>query len=214
MDLHIHSSYSYDSFSRPKDIIKNSIKKHIDIIAVTDHDTIKGSLVTFQENKDMNSKLLVIKGEEVHTDLGDIIGLFLNNEIKYKTINEVLDEINDQDGLVILPHPLKSHKTDLLKPYMDRIEFIEILNSRAPLTEQQKQELHSLNKRELGSSDAHFIFEIGKCFTSLDSPSMPATYDGLIPILRKYPLLPEGSFSNPLLERSSQLIKKIRLRSR
>ncbi len=213
MDLHIHSCYSFDSFSRPKDIIKKALKKDIGIIAVTDHDTIKGSLVTFQENRNMNTDLFVIKGEEIHTNLGDMIGLFLNSEIKSRAIDVVLDEINDQDGLVILPHPLKNHKIDLLKTYMNSIDFIEILNSRSPLTPEKIQILHSFRKKELGSSDSHFVFEIGRCYTSLDVQERPCTYDDLISMLRKYPFMAEGLFSHPMLEKASQIIKRIKMRA-
>jgi len=210
MDLHIHSRYSFDSFTNPKEIIKIAINKKIKLVAITDHDTIKGGLVTFNEKKKINSDLFVIIGEEVNTNIGDIIGIFLNKEIKSKNINEVLDEIIDQDGLVILPHPMKHHNLQSLNSCLDKIEFIEILNSRSPISTKKMDIIHSYNKKELGSSDAHFSFEIGKCYTLLDIPFTPNSYDDLPSIIRKYPLRAEGNFSPSFVEKCSQIVKKIK----
>ena len=210
MDLHIHSHYSPDSFTRPKDIIKIATKKKLELIAVTDHNSIKGGLVTYNENKRLNSDLFVIIGEEIHTNVGDIIGIFINEEIKSKNVNEVLDEIADQDGLVVLPHPMKHHNLQLLNPYLDKIEFVEVLNSRSPISIKKMNILHSYNKKELGSSDAHFAFEIGKCFTFLDASFKPNSYDELPSIIKKYPLYAEGNFSPPFVEKCSQMIKTIK----
>lgn len=41
-DLHIHSGYSFDSLLDPKRIIKKAIKKNLNGIAITDHNTILG----------------------------------------------------------------------------------------------------------------------------------------------------------------------------
>jgi len=210
MDLHIHSIYSLDSFTQPKEIIKTAIKKKLEIIAITDHNTIKGGLVTFNEKKKFNTDLFIIVGEEIQTNIGDVIGIFLNEEIKSKNINEVLDEIIDQDGLVVLPHPMKHHNLLLLNSFLNKIEFIEILNARSPLSIENMNIIHSYNKKELGSSDAHFTFEIGKCYTRIDTPLNPNSYDDLPSLIRKYPLRAEGKFSSQIVEKYSQVIKKIR----
>ena len=209
LDLHIHSYYSPDSLSQPKNIIKTAIKNKIDIISITDHNTILGGLSTYQENKKNKTDLLTVIGSEIHTDVGDIIGLFLNSEIKSRKIAEVLDEITDQDGITILPHPFKNHNLEILNKFMNKIEFIELLNSRSPITKDEIIQIHSYNKKELGSSDAHFTFEIGKCYTLLNIPFKPNSNDSLISAIRKYPLKAEGTFSNPFIQKSSQLIKII-----
>ena len=43
-DLHIHSKYSHDGVMEPKKIVDIAIKKKLDGIAITDHDTIRGGL--------------------------------------------------------------------------------------------------------------------------------------------------------------------------
>ena len=44
LDLHIHSQYSEDGLGSPKEIIKELQKKGLQGMAITDHNTIEGSL--------------------------------------------------------------------------------------------------------------------------------------------------------------------------
>ena len=51
-DLHVHSRYSYDGILSPEEIVKIAIKKGLNGIAITDHNTIRGS----QEAKNYETK--------------------------------------------------------------------------------------------------------------------------------------------------------------
>ena len=41
LNLHIHSKYSYDSFSEPSKIVKMAKRRGLDVISITDHDNMK-----------------------------------------------------------------------------------------------------------------------------------------------------------------------------
>lgn len=160
-DLHIHSKYSFDSLLEPKKIIKIAKKRGLDGVAITDHNTIKGSLEAKKINKDHD--FLVILGSEIGTEIGDITGLFLNEEIKSRDSLEVIAEIHEQDGIVVLPHPYRGHKIDELREILGRIELIEVFNARNNELQNHKAdelvayyEMHSI-----AGSDAHFSSEIG-----------------------------------------------------
>ena len=47
MDSHIHSEYSPDSKSKLEDIFKVAKKKDIEIIGISDHNTVEGSKKEF-----------------------------------------------------------------------------------------------------------------------------------------------------------------------
>lgn len=64
MDLHIHSIYS-DGFWTPQEIVEDSIKKGLEIIAITDHDVLTGYEEALSYSKDA---LKVIPGIELNTD--------------------------------------------------------------------------------------------------------------------------------------------------
>jgi len=165
IDLHIHSKYSKDSILEPAKIIKIAKKKRLDGVAVTDHDTIKGGLVASKIDKDF-----VIVGAEIRTEYGDVIGLFLDEEIKSNRFIEVVEEIKGQDGLVVLAHPFRkgiTFPTDLLK-YVD---LIEGFNARSPkdLNKKAGELARSFGMPMAAGSDAHLGFEIGKGRTVVDS---------------------------------------------
>ena len=55
-DLHIHTEYSRCSNLKPEILLKLAKKLKFDGIAVTDHNTIKGSLAVKRLNKDKDLK--------------------------------------------------------------------------------------------------------------------------------------------------------------
>jgi len=160
-DLHIHSIYSKDSLLRPRQIIKLAKYKDLDVVGITDHNTIKGGLITKQEAMKQKN-ILVIVGSEIKTNFGDVIGLFLNEEIHKRDFCEVIDAIYDQGGIVILPHPYR-RKRFPPETMLKKIHIIEGINGRTSnkLNENAILLARKLDKPIIGGSDAHFPFEIG-----------------------------------------------------
>lgn len=168
IDLHVHSKYSYDSFLSPERIIRIAKKRRLDGVAVTDHGTIKGGVEALKINEDKNFQVIV--GAEIRTEYGDVIGLFLNEEIKSNKFIEVAEEIREQDGVMVLAHPFRKgikFPPDLLK-YVD---LIEGFNARSPkdLNEKAKEFARSFRMPMTAGSDAHFGFEIGRGRTIVNS---------------------------------------------
>lgn len=210
-DLHIHSKYSFDSITEPKTILKMAKKRRLDIIGVTDHGTIRGGIETQKINNDLGFDIKVVVGAEIQTNAGDIVGLFLNEEIQSKNIEEVIDQIRSQDGIVFLPHPFKGHNVALIETVLNRINLVEFLNARAPLTANNSLKVVSWGIPLVGFSDAHFAWEIGLCRTIL-APQQTTNdlheFKKILANLSKQIL--KGSFSPPFYETKSQLIKAIK----
>ena len=167
LDLHVHSRYSYDSLSRPRDILKAAKRKGLTGIAIADHDTLKGSLEASKINEDKDFQ--VIPAIEAATDAGDIIGLFVSEDIGSQACIAVIEEIRAQGGIAVLPHPYRGHKLD--DEIVSKVDVIEAFNSR-------DSKVHNAaalalakrwNKPVIGGSDAHFCLEIGSCRTVLGS---------------------------------------------
>lgn len=163
IDFHIHTSYSYDSFSKPKIILKYLKKSNMGGIAVTDHHKIAGAFYLKKINK--TSKIIIL-GTEIKTEYGDIIGIFLNQKINKTIFLEVLDEIKSQDGLVVLPHPFKKNHLRVPEKYIKKIDFIETLNSRIKPSQNLKADdlANSFKKNKIAGSDAHLFMEIGNAY--------------------------------------------------
>jgi len=151
----------------PKKILKISEHKKLNAIAITDHNTIAGGVETYRVGK-KTSNIIVIIGAEIATNIGDIIGLFMNEEIKSKNVLDVIDKIKAQDGLVLIPHPFKGHKVSDLQSLINRIDLLEGCNSRHPIGSEQRKLLKTMNKPLVAGSDAHFPQEIGLCQNIFD----------------------------------------------
>lgn len=160
-DLHIHSKYSFDSFLEPKTVIKLALKRGLSAIAITDHNTIKGSVAAKHEALSVKD-LMIIPGIEVKTNIGDVIGLYVQDEIKVRGFQEVIEEIRRQGGLVVLPHPYNGHE-GVVEELVNYVDVVEVLNGRSSRAKNAKALTlaEDLDKPAIACSDSHFSFEIG-----------------------------------------------------
>lgn len=171
-DLHVHTRYSTDSISSPEKVVQRCLEIGINCLAVTDHDTISGAL----EVKRI-APFTVIIGEEVLTSCGEIIGLFLTEEIPRRlSPEETVARIKAQGGLVCIPHPfdrLRPHsrlRRNALEKVMPDIDLIEVFNSRTILLRDSARALQLAQSHGLPGtvgSDAHVVREIGRSFMEL-----------------------------------------------
>lgn len=168
--IHIHSKYSIDSNMDPKKILKLSGKKGIEMVAVTDHNTIKGGFEAKKYEKKYGVKVVV--GAEIKTDCGDVIGLNLNQEVKPSDFYEVIEQIKKQDGIVVLPHPYRGHGSNIVN-MAKAVDLVEIWNPRCSV----KQNLlaaklaTTLNKVGIIGSDAHLYSELNNAIIMIDEES-------------------------------------------
>jgi len=173
-DLHVHTKYSFDCLLEPRTVIKIALMRGLSVIAITDHNTVKGSLAAIRVASSVE-KLIVIPGIEVKTDMGDLIGLYVQEEIKSRYFYDAIDEIRAQGGLVVLPHPYRGHK-GAVEELAKLADLIEVVNGRCSHARNAKahQLAKETGKPTVAGSDAHFAFEIGrvktKFYSSASSP--------------------------------------------
>ncbi|PTD93961.1 histidinol-phosphatase [archaeon SCG-AAA382B04] len=132
IDLHIHSKYSEDGAGDIEEILDRAIEKNLDAIAITDHDTLEGSLKAQKIGKDKD--IIVIPGQEVTTRDGHLLVLGINKLIEpHKEVEETLAEVKEFGGFSIAPHPFHRYRhglgRKLKKNYRD-IDAVEVYNSR------------------------------------------------------------------------------------
>jgi predicted metal-dependent phosphoesterase TrpH len=165
IDLHVHSKFSGDSLNDAEDIIRSAKRAGIDGVAVVDHGTIKGGEVTARLNKD--DEFIVITGAEIKTNRGEVIGYFLNEEIRSRRLIEVIDEMREQDALISIPHPFDVFRFNRVKDpeaVAEHVDAVEVFNSRCMFDSFNKRALDLSRERSLAvtaGSDAHHPDEIG-----------------------------------------------------
>jgi predicted metal-dependent phosphoesterase TrpH len=163
-DLHTHSKYSSDGILEVKRIVSIAKKRGLRGIAITDHNSIKGGL---EAKKYETKEFSVIVGSEIKTQRGEIIGLFLSDDIKSRSAESVMAEIKDQNGLITIPHPFDEMRKSAFHPLKEDVKYIdavEIFNSRCVYQKYNKSALDFATTQNLGmtaGSDGHFANEIG-----------------------------------------------------
>ncbi len=171
IDLHIHSKYSSDSQSTPRDIIKVAKKRGLSGIAITDHNSMQG----YRSIK-KNTPLTIIPGIEISTDSGHIIALGIqdNFSIERRSVEETLELIYEQGGIAVAPHPYRFWSglgEHVVKK--NRWSAVETLNGRSSiLSNKLASELaKKLDSSVVGGSDSHSLVTIGKAYTLMGSAS-------------------------------------------
>jgi hypothetical protein len=197
VDLHNHTHYSPDSILTPKRFVREAQRRGLDVIAVTDHNTIRGALVV-RELADFP----VIIGEEIRSVDGEILGLFLSERVpRDLSASETIARIKHQGGLVGVPHPFDSLRSalqqDVMLALIDEIDFIEGLNARMVFSNHNDKArvfaaAHSLPVA--AGSDAHSPWEVGHCYIEMARFEGPREF---LAALRQGRLA--GSLSTPLV---------------
>lgn len=163
-DLHLHTEFSNDSLVDLESLIKVGAKRRLGCVAVTDHNTTAGAMKLQQ----MNPPFQVIVGEEISTKDGEIIALFLQEEIVPGLgVMETLDLIRAQEALAMLPHPcdrLRHHVIipDMIFEVTSAIDLVEGFNGRTVFGKAVSLG-RSYGKPLTAGSDAHTPWEIGNC---------------------------------------------------
>jgi len=206
--MHTHSKYSPDSMLEPRAIVKRGRKRGLAGVAVTDHNTIKGGLEAKRyETEDFK----VIVGSEIMTDRGEIIGLFLNAEVEPGEFEVVTEEIREQGGIVVVPHPFDRIRPGLQPSDEDAKFFdcIEGFNSRCLFQSYNKRAVEFASRHKLpvtAGSDAHFGWEIGNAFIRANADTR-SEEELRRDILKNNGIEYEGRLSNPLNQCLSKVLK-------
>ncbi len=181
LDLHIHTTYSFDSNIDPEGLSKVCHERGLDGVAITDHDSLQGGLAFACELSD----LIVIPGSEIRSAEGEIIGLFLSEEVPPGLpAPETMRLIHEQGGLVVIPHPfdivkLKRMRARRLEELLDEIDAIEALNGKprwwwANASAQRFADSHGVPVT--AGSDAHKAGHVGLLYTEMDAFSGPTEF--------------------------------------
>ncbi|MBS3102249.1 PHP domain-containing protein [Candidatus Woesearchaeota archaeon] len=173
-DLHMHTHYSKCGNLKPELLLKIAKKRGLDGIAVTDHNTIKGALEVKKLNK--NKKFEVIVGEEISTNVGEVLAYYLKKQVKKGDFFSVVDEVKKQGALASLSHPFRTslnpnHRFKLpIEKIKNRVDAMEVFNARnlPGNNEMSQRTAKKLNLAGTAGSDAHFSFEIAKAYTIFD----------------------------------------------
>src|SRR3990172_9384006 len=131
------------------------------------HNTIRGALAV-----QAIAPFTVIVGEEIRSREGEIIGLFLREEVPAGlTAEETIARIRAQSGLVSLPHPLDRYRggvgADGLARLAPLVDIVEVMNARTTVGRDNDEAARLAAEHGLAGvavSDAHSPWELGRAY--------------------------------------------------
>lgn len=176
-DIHIHTHHSDGVASVPE--VLEHVARHTDmrVIAITDHDTIRGALEARQYATSYGIDVVV--GEEVSTQEGHVLALFIERELPPgRPAAETIAAIHAQGGLAIAAHPYAHHVPSLgyaglyerasLLTREWSLDGIESFNASLWLPNSNTAAAMTATELGLaacGGSDSHLLQTIGCAYT-------------------------------------------------
>lgn len=183
IDLHCHTSASFDSLADPLAVVRAAVTRGLTHVAITDHDKIDGAL---RARDGAPEGLTVIVGEEIKTDSGDLIAVFLERAVAPgRSVAETIADVREQGGLVGVPHPFdrlrgSMGKNEALEAMAGLVDWVEAYNARVLGGSGNEQAALFARRHGLPGvavSDAHSTLEVGVAYTALTGD--PSTAEGL-----------------------------------
>ncbi len=175
VELHTHSSLSYDGRDPVELILEQAAAVGLDAIAITDHDEIDASLEAAERASEYG--LVGIPGIEISSKAGHILGLGIEEAVPPGLSYEsTLEAIRSQGGLAVVPHPFQESRHGVMaritREELAEADAIEIYNSRLLTGRANRQAERFADSHGLpmtAGSDAHISEMVGQAVTRVDT---------------------------------------------
>ncbi|MEO5919492.1 MAG: PHP-associated domain-containing protein [Candidatus Limnocylindrales bacterium] len=202
VDLHCHTSASFDSLASPRSVVAAAVRRGLTHLAITDHDRIDGALAARDAAPD---GLTVLIGEEIRTRDGDLIAVFLSEAIPPGlSAAETIAAVREQGGLVGIPHPFDRFRGSVARSGPPReiealagsVDWVEAWNARLMVGDgnaRAAELARAAGVPGVAVSDAHTAMEVGVAYSLMAGD--PATASGLRAALAAGPELVMGRAS-------------------
>jgi predicted metal-dependent phosphoesterase TrpH len=186
VDCHLHTAASGDAVTTIEQLAERVARFRLDVVCVTDHNVTAAAVAAAERG--IGARVIV--GEEIRTRDGDVIGLFLTERIPYVLpLDEVVDLIHGQGGLVYLPHPFDPGRSSLGEEAgrlcaAGLADVVEVFNAKVEdqsLNERAAQLATRYGLPGAAGSDAHDPEGVGAAYLDMPDFDSPAGFLAALP---------------------------------
>ena len=177
-DIQLHSDLG-DGLSSVEQILDAAERVGLDVIALTDHDDIRGAFSMRDLAARRSSPVEVVTGVEITTRSGHLLALWIEDDIPvFCPLAEAVARVHRAGGITSVPHPLSYLTFSVGERALRQLEraggeaMIDAIEQRNPSWAGRVRARRAvwLNANVLhvaatGSSDAHHCDLVGTCWT-------------------------------------------------
>lgn len=221
-DLHIHTTVS-DGLASVEALLTHVAGLDLDIVAITDHEDIRGGLRAAELAARRGYRFAVLPGVEVTTLQGHVVafglpGTFERAPKSFRTVERTLEAIHTAGGLAVAPHPGSRLTRSISSRTLDRLaarreagtwfDAIETANT-SPAGRHGAAAVRERNEGvwwlpEVGASDAHHLVQVGTGYTEYPGEGVGALIQALragttVARVARYPSLRDVGAGRALL---------------
>jgi predicted metal-dependent phosphoesterase TrpH len=176
IDFHVHTRASFDCESDPSEIVSWAVKKGLDAIFVTEHDSTGG----YEDLKRaaLGTNLQILPGVEFTVRRGTHYLVFFTPELPLpKNDLDMIREVHRRGGLVGVPHPYRSdtgliynqvtlglYEQKEVSEILSAVDMLEVFNAKSYPKENEQANILSdryPNLRKIAGSDSHHPSTVG-----------------------------------------------------
>jgi predicted metal-dependent phosphoesterase TrpH len=175
IDLHVHTSPASPCSCAAEDLVIEEAKRiGLNGICFTDHNHVWSPARV----QDLSQKhgFLVLRGNEITTDQGDVLVFGLEKDIKgIIKLQDLRKEVLGVGGFLIVAHPFRgfltfsadqiglTHERAAQRPLFQWVDAVEVMNGKVTEKENRfaAKVAESLGLPVTGGSDAHELAEVG-----------------------------------------------------
>ncbi|MFP3910108.1 MAG: CehA/McbA family metallohydrolase [Archaeoglobaceae archaeon] len=172
-ELHAHSTHSHDGRDPVRELLDSAVEKGIDIISITDHDTVNGSLEAIEIVESEHLPLIVLPGVEISTEEGHLLAFGVSRDFEPGIpMRETAQLVKNVGGVAAVAHPFQVHRHGILRlgKVIDVVDAVEVFNAKFYIgfcNIMANYFAVKYQKPSIAGSDAHCSSAIGHGITLL-----------------------------------------------
>ncbi len=134
-DFHLHTCYSPDCGIAIDELVERALALGLGSLCVTDHDSVAGGFAARAHVEAHGIPLHIAVSSEVKTRTGEVIGMYLKEDIAPgMSFADTVEAMRAQGAFIYVPHPFDSMHAIPPEPLLERfapmIDALEIVNGR------------------------------------------------------------------------------------
>ena len=179
-DLQIHTAHG-DGMADAQTLLDHvEWRTDLDVIAVTDHDDVRGALVARELHARGRYRFEFVPGIELTTRSGHLLALWVDEPLpSLRSLADSVEAVHRAGGLAVVPHPFSWLTRSVGRRALDRLlangeggshpDGIEVANTtlagRVTGARALRRNRERYGLAETGGSDAHFLEAVGTAAT-------------------------------------------------